>query len=81
MGENIDQNPNNQLNNGKNKIEDDGDVTTGKEENSDAIMSWPELFSLRLREMNGGCLIEEEDVPMISNQFYKDLLLENININ
>jgi hypothetical protein len=75
LGEDIDQNPSNQLNNGKNKIEVDGD------EDDDASMSWPELFSLQLREMCEGCLIEEEDVPMISNPFYKDLLLENININ
>lgn len=81
MGKNIDQNQNNQLNNGKNKIEDDGDVITSKEEDGDTTMSWPELFSLQLRNMNEGCLIEEEDVPMIYNQFYKDLLSENININ
>nr|QSD99879.1 NAC family transcription factor [Melilotus albus] len=84
LGENIDQNPRNQLNNRNNETEDDGKCIIKEEEeeeDGDASMSWPELFSLQLRNMDEGCLIKEEDVPMISNKFYKDLLLENININ
>nr|QSD99877.1 NAC family transcription factor [Melilotus albus] len=61
--------------------EKDGDVIMNKEENGDASMSWPELFSRQLMDANEGCLIKEEDVKMISNEFYKDLLLENIDIN
>jgi hypothetical protein len=49
-----------------------------KEEDGGAIMSWPELFSQELREKNEGSLIEEEDVQMLPNNFFKELLLENI---
>ncbi|XP_027364303.1 NAC domain-containing protein 2-like [Abrus precatorius] len=48
-----------------------------KDEDGDINMSWPELFSLQLRNFKG-CLIQEEEIPMIPNTFYMDLMSENI---
>jgi hypothetical protein len=57
---------------------EDVDVIMNKDD--DAIMSWHELFFHCSRKMNEGCLIKEEDISMLSNNFYNNLLLENINI-
>ncbi|PNY03495.1 NAC domain-containing protein, partial [Trifolium pratense] len=115
LGENIDQNPRNQLDSVNNKTEavkitneterkfnkeehcamnkeDDGDIIIingdddlimsdlimSNEEEGGVTMSWPELFAQELLKNNKGCLIEE-DVSMLSNDFYKDLLFENNN--
>ena len=58
---------------------DDGDHIINTEEDDGVIMPWPELFSQELREKNEGSLIEEEDIQMLPNNFYKELLLENFN--
>nr|XP_027189267.1 uncharacterized protein LOC101512204 [Cicer arietinum] len=64
-----------------NKEEEDGDLIMNKEEeDGDQNIIEPELFAMQLKSVNEGCLIEEEDVPMISNDFYKYLLLENFYI-
>jgi hypothetical protein len=56
-------------------INNDNDLIMSKEEGC-VTMSWPELFAQGLLKKNEGCLIKEEDVPMLSNDFYKDLLFE-----
>ncbi|KAK2454447.1 NAC domain-containing protein [Trifolium repens] len=56
-------------------INNDNDLIVSKEEGC-VTMSWPELFAQELLKKNEGCLIKEEDVPMLSNDFYKDLLFE-----
>ncbi|WJX17684.1 hypothetical protein P8452_07570 [Trifolium repens] len=60
-------------------INNDSDLIVSKEEEGCVgcvTMSWPELFAQELLKKNEGCLIKEEDVPMLSNDFYKDLLFE-----
>jgi hypothetical protein len=57
-------------------INNDNDLIMSKEEEGCVTMSWPELFAQELLKKNEGCLIKEEDVPMLSNDFYKDLLCE-----
>ncbi|GAU45766.1 hypothetical protein TSUD_24300 [Trifolium subterraneum] len=56
--------------------DDDDDLIMSKEEEGGVTMSWPEFFAQELLKKNEGCLIEEEDVPMLSNDYYKDLLFE-----
>ncbi|KAJ1405212.1 NAC domain [Sesbania bispinosa] len=50
-----------------------------KEEDGNVTMFGPESFSMELREFEG-CLIQEEDIPLLPNPFYLDLLLEMIDI-
>ncbi|KAJ1395057.1 NAC domain [Sesbania bispinosa] len=50
-----------------------------KEEYVNVTMFGPESFSMELREFEG-CLIQEEDIPLLPNPFYLDLLLEMIDI-
>nr|QSD99884.1 NAC family transcription factor [Melilotus albus] len=63
-----------------NKEDGDHIISEEEEEEEDGgdNMPWAERFSWQLRETNKGSLIEEEDVQMLPNNFYKDLLLENI---
>nr|QSD99882.1 NAC family transcription factor [Melilotus albus] len=61
-----------------NKEEKDEEEEDEEEEDSDLHMTW--LLSMQLREKNEGCLIEDEDVQMLPNNFYKDLLSENFDI-
>jgi hypothetical protein len=64
----------------------DGDIIINteeddsKEEEGDGTMSWPKYFSQELINNNEACLMGEEDVIMISNNFNKELLESMINI-
>ncbi|CAJ2678994.1 unnamed protein product [Trifolium pratense] len=64
--------------------EDDGDIIIdteeddSKEEEGDGTISWPKYFSQELINKNEGCLMGEENVPMISNNFNKELLFESL---
>ncbi|KAJ1409896.1 NAC domain [Sesbania bispinosa] len=49
------------------------------EEDGDPTLSFGELFALELRSY-AECLTKEEDIPMLPNTFYRDLLSENIDI-
>jgi hypothetical protein len=64
--------------------EDDGNVIINteeddsKEDEGDGTMSWPKYFAQELINKNEGCLMREENVTMISNNFNKELLLESM---
>ncbi|XP_058787805.1 uncharacterized protein LOC131662123 [Vicia villosa] len=74
LGENMEQNPRNEgEKNENNKTEA---IKTGNRVMEKDDMSWPELFAWELKNANGGELMKEEDVAMISTN--KDLLKECI---
>ncbi|KAK7345128.1 hypothetical protein VNO77_15589 [Canavalia gladiata] len=79
-GEDIERGPRNQPQNGdhctKNPL-NTAAVEKEEEEDGDLIMSWPELFSLQLRNFEE-CFFPEEDPSMRPDKLAVDLLSERI---
>ncbi|XP_061359416.1 NAC domain-containing protein 2-like [Gastrolobium bilobum] len=59
------------------KLESRTEFVYKKQEDDDLTMTWPELFSLQMREANG-FLVQEEEIQMLPNTFYHEFLLERL---